>query len=93
LKKSKKKTFRTFRAWFGSRPEGIDSFFREGCKDYFTNTSADGKNDSQVIPVCSMHSEDELLANCTAIVALHPDEATGIIVETAVKHRIPFVVV
>jgi hypothetical protein len=40
-----------------------------------------------------MHSEDELLANCTAIVALHPDEATGIIVETAVKHRIPFVVV
>ena len=93
LKKSKKKTFRTFRAWFGSRPEGIDSFFREGCKDYFTNTSADGKNDSQIIPVCSMHSEDELLANCTAIVALHPDEATGIIVETAVKHRIPFVVV
>ena len=40
-----------------------------------------------------MCSEDRLLPNCAAIVALHPDEATGSIVETAVQHKIPFVVV
>ena len=46
-----------------------------------------------MIPVCSYNSDDKLLPNCAAIVALHPDEATGVIVETAVKYRIPFVVV
>ena len=47
----------------------------------------------EIIPVCTIDSEDRLLKKCTAIVALHPDEATGIMVETAVKYRIPFVVV
>ena len=40
-----------------------------------------------------MGREDSLLPNCNAIVALHPDEATGVIVETAVENEIPFVVV
>lgn len=43
--------------------------------------------------ICSMCSPDRLLPTCKAIVALHPDEATGDIVEFAVKHQIPFVVV
>ena len=30
LKKSNKPMFDTYRAWFGSRPEGVDTFFREG---------------------------------------------------------------
>ena len=33
------------------------------------------------------------MQNCKAIVALHPDEATGSIVEQAVENEIPFVVV
>lgn len=102
LKKSKASFF-TYRAWFGSRPNGIDTFFREGCTDYFTNQIAqDGHKDADqndvvtdptTLPICSMCSEDKLLPNCTAIVALHPDEATGVIVQTAVEHQIPFVVV
>eukprot|EP00986_Skeletonema_menzelii_P021255 scaffold33758_cov234-Skeletonema_menzelii.AAC.1 len=39
-----------------------------------------------------MDSNDKLLPHCAAIVALHPDEATGVIVETAVQNKIPFVV-
>ena len=34
-----------------------------------------------------------LLENCSAVVALHPDEATGAVVEWAVRARKPFVVV
>jgi hypothetical protein len=43
------------------------------------------------IPVCS--DDDELIRNCSAIVALHPDEATDTIVDLAVRNRIPFVIV
>eukprot|EP00555_Chaetoceros_dichaeta_P014689 CAMPEP_0198271306 /NCGR_PEP_ID=MMETSP1447-20131203/48686_1 /TAXON_ID=420782 /ORGANISM="Chaetoceros dichaeta, Strain CCMP1751" /LENGTH=49 /DNA_ID= /DNA_START= /DNA_END= /DNA_ORIENTATION= len=32
------------------------------------------------VPVCSMCSPDMLLPSCSAILALHPDEATGDIV-------------
>ena len=39
------------------------------------------------------NSETILKKRVSALVALHPDEATGEIVEQAVKHRIPFVVV
>ncbi|KAL7478993.1 hypothetical protein ACHAW6_004745 [Cyclotella cf. meneghiniana] len=107
LKKAKKEPFKTYRAWFGSRPTGVDVFFREGCQDYFAKSKVEkrrktsrcrddessiGPNETYSIPICSMHSEDRLLPNSTAIVALHPDEATGIIVETAVEQRIPFVV-
>ena len=34
-----------------------------------------------------------LLKNCSAVVALHPDEATGAVVDWAVRMRKPFVVV
>jgi hypothetical protein len=101
LKKSKKEPFRTYRAWFGYRPDGVDVFFREGCRDYFVNTASAAQRIESIfesdmketIPICSIDSADQLLPNCTAIVALHPDEATGVILQTAVKHRIPFVVV
>lgn len=39
------------------------------------------------------NSETILRKRVSALVALHPDEATGEIVEQAVKHRIPFLVV
>jgi hypothetical protein len=36
---------------------------------------------------------DDRIRSCSAIVALHPDEATDAIVDTAVRFRIPFVIV
>ena len=99
LKKSKKSTFRTYRAWFGSKPEGVDTFFREGCKTHSMSSESRNvefmfeQNEKEMVPVCTIHSEDQLLLNCTAIVGLHPDEATGMIVKIAVENRIPFVVV
>ncbi len=61
--------FSTYRAWFGTRPDGVDSVFREG--------STDDDIDSAKLPICTLCSDDQLLSSCTAIVALHPDEATG----------------
>mmetsp|Transcript_19167 Transcript_19167/g.26572 ORF Transcript_19167/g.26572 Transcript_19167/m.26572 type:complete len:188 (+) Transcript_19167:193-756(+) len=69
--------FSTLKAWFANRPDGVDPSFRHP--------------DEQEVPVCAGGSD--LLDNCTAIVALHPDEATDAIVDMAVKKQIPFVVV
>jgi hypothetical protein len=69
--------FQTYRAWFGFRPEGVDSSYRHP--------------DEEELPLCNETSD--LLANASAIVALHPDEATGDIVRVAVSRRTPFVVV
>ena len=92
LRKAGVPPFAAYRAWFGSRPPGVDGLFREGAATY---TGMDGRSatDPTLLPVCSMCSEDRLLADCAALVALHPDEATGAIVETAVEHEIPFLVV
>ena len=95
MKKSKQDPFSVYRAWFGSRPNGVDTVFREGTS---TNDTASTEEDNDVcdplsLPICSMCSEDNLLQNCRAIVACHPDEATGSIVELAVENKIPFVVV
>lgn len=68
----------SLRAWFAKPPpEDVDTSFRHG--------------DVESIPVCG--EERDLLRNCSAIVALHPDEATDAIVDIAVRRRIPFVVV
>ena len=91
--------FNTFRAWFAERPDGVDLTYREGSK--LKNETKDGEGDmlersestEESVPICHMCSSDALLPACSAIVALHPDEATGLIVEHAIKHRIPFVVV
>jgi len=80
--------FAALRAWFAKRPDGIDEGFREGHSNSEVVASTKGP-----IPVCTMCSPDNLLPSCSAIVALHPDEATGDIVDFAVKHRLPFVIV
>ena len=72
--------FDKLRAWFGEKTMGADLEF-------------DGGQDDAKIPVCSSGSADGLLAACSAVVALHPDEATGAVVEWAVRARKPFVVV
>lgn len=105
LKKSKQEPFSTYRAWFGTRPKGVDTFFREGCSSSpnasdghesnqtFANMNGSTLNDPTTLPICSMCSDDNLLPNCLAVVALHPDEATGPIVEIAVENGIPFLVI
>ncbi len=100
LKKSKcKEQFSTYRAWFGSKPEGVDTIYREGrtsLETFLPESERSDHNplgvddDGQQLPICSMNSNDILLPNCAAIVALHPDEATGVIVQTAVQNKIPF---
>lgn len=100
LKKSKSKApFSTYRAWFGSKPEGVDTIYREGrtsLETFLPESERSDHNplgvdhDGQQLPICSMDSNDKLLPNCAAIVALHPDEATGVIVQTAVQNKIPF---
>ena len=98
LKKSKSKVpFSTYRAWFGSKPEGVDTVYREGrlsLETFLPESELSSSNNGQhQLPICSMTSTDRLLPNCAAIVALHPDEATGVIVQTAVENKIPFCVV
>ncbi len=66
------------RAWFGGKPAGADCDFEGGTED---------------LPTCALGSEDGLLAECSSIVALHPDEATGVAVDFAVSRQLPFVVV
>lgn len=80
--------FDALRAWFAKRPDGIDTEFREG-----SSNSEPLDSVKAPIPVCTLCSPDNLLSSCSAIVALHPDEATGDIVDFAVKHRLPFLVV
>lgn len=69
--------FQTYRAWFGTRPDGVETRFRHP--------------DQEELPVCDESST--VLEGASAIVALHPDEATGAIVEMAVRRRVPLVVV
>ena len=70
--------YNVYRAWFGSPPEVR-------------------YEDQTDLPVCGGKDESDannnLLTNCRAIAALHPDEATDAIVDTAVRRRIPFVIV
>jgi hypothetical protein len=81
--------YASLRAWFAKRPEGIDASFREG------KSSGQLLHDDEAVPICTICSpeNDDLLRNCSAIVSLHPDEATGDIVDFAVEHRIPFLIV
>jgi len=86
--------FSTLRAWFASKPAGVDTTYREGTRVLNEDDKEGAKEDNESnVPICHMCSPDRLLPTCSGIVALHPDEATGCIVDFAVKHRIPFVVV
>eukprot|EP00977_Amphora_coffeiformis_P017887 scaffold6007_cov183-Amphora_coffeaeformis.AAC.11 len=69
--------YKVYRAWFGKPPEVRH-------------------DDQNYLPVCGGDGDEEgnrILSNCRAIAALHPDEATDAIVDTAVERRIPFVIV
>jgi hypothetical protein len=66
------------RAWFGQKPIGVEEDFRN------TDNSKD-------VPI--LDETDELLRNCSCIVALHPDEATDFIFDRAISLRKKFVVV
>lgn len=69
--------FSIHRAWFGAPP-------RQGI-------NVEHRRGTDALPICDVASP--LLSQATAIVALHPDEATTDIVCAAVRLRIPMVVV
>ena len=72
------KPYESLRAWFAELPpSGVDTSFHDP--------------DEQSIAVCG--AEHDLIKNCSAIVALHPDEAMDAIVDMAVQQCIPFCVV
>ncbi|KAG7351142.1 methyltransferase domain containing protein [Nitzschia inconspicua] len=79
--------FNAHRAWFGTKPSGVDQSFRHP--------------DEEEIPTLSLlncignssSSNGRRLLQASALVGLHPDEATADIVKQAVQHRIPFMVV
>jgi hypothetical protein len=62
---------------------------------YFTSNIDHYSNNKDGIPICNINTNDimPLLNNCSFVVGLHPDQATGAIVEFAVKHKKPFLVV
>ena len=70
-------TFDSYRAWFGGMPPQI--------RDVFHDEQADA------LPVCN--EQDETLQNASALVALHPDEATDAIVDLAVALKKPFAII
>lgn len=70
-----------YRAWFGTPPNGIDAHFRgqdEKSKDTTTEI---------------IDSNHPIMERARMLVALHPDEATDLVVDMAVKRKIPFVIV
>jgi hypothetical protein len=69
--------YQTHRSCSGFRPVGVDSSFRHPDED---NLPTWGEN-------------PELIRNASAIVALHPDEATTDAVRIAVKRIIPFLII
>ena len=77
--------FKRHCAWFGGRLAGADSAF------------SGGANDPDKIPSCGGPNDDSfsraLMEGCSAIVAMHPDEATEAAVDWALQHQRPFFVV
>jgi len=72
--------YESMRAWFGTPPDGVDADFRHD-------------HDKHALPVLTKADDHELTRHCSAIVALHPDEATDAIVDVAVSAQIPFLIV
>lgn len=62
---------------------------------YFTSNDDHYNSNDEGIPICNINTNDilPLLKNCSFVVGLHPDQATGAIVEFAVKYKKPFLVV
>ena len=84
--------YSTYRAWFGTKPPGVDASFRE-------QTSAANNQESSSLPIicppCSSNNsqDDGMMMEASAVVALHPDEATESIVDVCVQYEKPFVIV
>ena len=81
--------YTTYRAWFGTKPPGVDASFRE-------QTSANNNNNEELLlpivcPPC--RQDDGMMIEASAVVALHPDEATESIVDVCVQYEKPFVIV
>jgi Methyltransferase domain len=74
--------FKSHRAWFGTKPPGVDQSFRHPDEEELATISLEEDDNSEL-----------LLRQASALVALHPDEATADIVRAAVQHRTPFMVV
>lgn len=70
--------YEAYRAWFGQKPKGVEEEFRN-------------PDEAENVPVCD--ADDARLRECSAIVALHPDEATDAVVNAAVQLRKPFVII
>jgi hypothetical protein len=88
--------FQFLRAWFGTPPKGVDEGFRH--PDLETKGDDDddancGMNDSSFLALPVVDDSHDLLRGCSALVALHPDEATDSVVDAAVSSRKPFCVV
>ena len=77
--------FDTHRAWFGGRVSGADSAF------------SGGSDEPNSIPPCGTRSDEGaskmLMEGCSAVVAMHPDEATEAAVDWSVENGRPFFVV
>ena len=79
--------FDMHRAWFGGRISGSD------------NTFSGGSDEPDSIPSCGTKGGDNnvtsnvLMKGCSAIVAMHPDEATEAAVDWSLEHGRPFFVV
>ncbi len=101
--------FQSLQAWFGSKPDGYDASFRHPDEDdipvlvaaaavpkndYSSTIDNDSYDQTEGKIVDNTMSDSAILRKrVSALVALHPDEATGEIVQQAVKHRIPFCIV
>lgn len=76
--------FDTIRAWFGGRVDGADTSFSGGADDGVpcVGTSADRHG-----------RQGNCVSNCSAVVAMHPDEATEPAIDWAVEKNKPFFIV
>jgi len=83
--------YQAFRGWFGSPQSAA---LVNSSSEKHLNVGVDTGHrlpDHQQVPVCGV--DHELVKGCSAIIALHPDEATDAIVDLAVQRQIPFVIV
>jgi hypothetical protein len=88
--------FQSLRAWFGTPPAGVDARYRHPdlVRDDGSACSRAGSEQGPqplLLPVCD--ERHGLVRGCSALAALHPDEATDAAVDAAVRMRRPFCVV
>lgn len=85
--------FQFLRAWFGTPPQGVDEGFRHPDLETMDGTADRGARGSSSPALPVVDDSHTLLTSCSALVALHPDEATDAVVDAAVAAQTPFCVV